>query len=212
MTLQESLRNEPRRKRRQVDGRRLRSERTRHLIIEAYLDLLKLAPGTPTAAQIAARAGYSVRSIFERFSDLDALGLAAMEYALAVGQAEAVARDVDGDRPTRIRSHVETRAYATEKWLPLWRILIRTQDKMPDLKSRIALARQGNLERLKLMYRPELSTLEAPARAQLLVALVVLISFESWDLMRDHFGLPPEEARDVWRSAIDRMLPPTPPA
>lgn len=212
MTLQEPLRNEPRRKRRQVDGRRLRSERTRHLIIEAYLDLLNLAPGTPTAAQIAARAGYSVRSIFERFSDLDALGLAAMDYALAVGQAEAVARDVDGDRPTRIRSHVETRAYATEKWLPLWRILIRTQDKMPDLKSRIALARQGNLERLKLMYRPELSTLEAPARAQLLVALVVLISFESWDLMRDHFGLSPEEARDVWRSAIDRMLPPTPPA
>ncbi len=212
MTLQESLRNEPRRKRRQVDGRRLRSERTRHLIIEAYLGLLNLAPGTPTAAQIAARAGYSVRSIFERFSDLDALGLAAMDYALAVGQAEAVVRDVDGDRPTRIRSHVETRAYATEKWLPLWRILIRTQDKMPDLKSRIALARQGNLERLKLMYRPELSTLEAPARAQLLVALVVLISFESWDLMRDHFGLSPEEARDVWRSAIDRMLPPTPPA
>lgn len=212
MTLQESLRNAPRRKRRQVDGRRLRSERTRHLIIEAYLDLLNLAPGTPTAAQIAARAGYSVRSIFERFSDLDALGLAAMDYALAVGQAEAVARDVDGDRPTRIRSHVETRAYATEKWLPLWRILIRTQNKMPDLKSRIVLARQGNLERLKLMYRPELSTLEAPARAQLLVALVVLISFESWDLMRDHFGLSPEEARDVWRSTIDRMLPPTPPA
>lgn len=212
MTLQESLRNEPRRKRRQVDGRRLRSERTRHLIIEAYLGLLNLAPGTPTAAQIAARAGYSVRSIFERFSDLDALGLAAMDYALAVGQAEAVARDVDGDRPTRIRSHVETRAYATEKWLPLWRVLIRTQDKMPDLKSRIALARKGNLERLKLMYRPELSTLEAPARAQLLVALVVLISFESWDLMCDHFGLSPEEARDVWRSTIDRMLPPTPPA
>ncbi|NDH63196.1 MAG: TetR/AcrR family transcriptional regulator [Alphaproteobacteria bacterium] len=212
MSLQDSLPKVPRRKRRQVDGRRLRSERTRHLIIEAYLDLLNLAPGTPTAAQIAARAGYSVRSIFERFSDLDALGLAAMDYALAVGQAEAVARDVDGDRPTRIRSHVETRAYATEKWLPLWRILIRTQDKMPDLKSRIALARQGNLERLKLMYRPELSTLEAPARAQLLVALVVLISFESWDLMRDYFGLSPEEARDVWRSAIDRMLPPTPPA
>lgn len=212
MSLQDPLPNEPRRKRRQVDGRRLRSERTRHLIIEAYLDLLKLTPGTPTAAQIAERAGYSVRSIFERFSDLDALSLAAMDYALAVGQAEAVARDVDGDRPIRIRSHVETRAYASEKWLPLWRVLIRTQDKMPDLKSRVALARQGNLERLKLMYRPELSTLEAPARAQLLVALVVLISFESWDLMRDHFGLSPEEARDVWRSTIDRMLPPTPPA
>lgn len=212
MSLQDSSPSEPRRKRRQVDGRRLRSERTRHLIIEAYLDLLKLTPGTPTAARIAERAGYSVRSIFERFSDLDALGLAAVDYALAVGQAEAVARDVDGDRATRIRSHVETRAHASEKWLPLWRILIRTQDKITDLKSRVALARHGNLERLKLMYRLELSTLEAPVRAQLLVALVVLISFESWDLMRDHFGLSPEEAREVWRSTIDRMLPPTPPA
>ena len=212
MLLQDPLPNEPRRKRRQVDGRRLRSERTRHLIIEAYLDLLKLVPGVPTAGQIAEHAGYSVRSIFERFSDLDALSLAAVDYALAVGQAEAVARDVDGDRPTRIRSHVETRAYACEKWLPLWRILVSTQNRFADLKSRVALARQGNLERLRLMYRPELSTLEAPAREQLLVALVVLSSFEGWDLMRDHFGLSTEDAREVWRSMIDRMLPPTPQA
>ncbi len=211
MSLHDSTLNDPRRKSRQVDGRRLRSERTRHLIIEAYLDLLRLAPGMPTAVQIAEHAGYSVRSIFERFSDLDALSLAAADYALAVGQAEAVAHDVEGDRPTRIRPHVETRAYASEKWLPLWRILIGSQNKIADLKARIALARQGNMTRLKLMYAPELSTLAAPAREQLLVALVTLISFESWDLMRDHFGLSPEAARDVWRSTIDRMLPPTPP-
>ena len=211
MSLHDSTLNDPRRKSRQVDGRRLRSERTRHLIIEAYLDLLRLAPGMPTAVQIAEHAGYSVRSIFERFSDLDALSLAAADYALAVGQAEAMAHDVEGDRPTRIGSHVETRAHACEKWLPLWRILIGSQNKIADLKARIALARQGNMTRLKLMYAPELSTLAAPAREQLLVALVTLISFESWDLMRDHFGLSPEAARDVWRSTIDRMLPPTPP-
>ena len=199
------------RKRHQVDGRRLRSERTRHLIIEAYLDLLRCGPGMPTAGQIAEHAGYSVRSIFERFSDLDALSLAAADYALAVGQAEAVARDVEGDRPARIRSHVETRAYACEKWLPLWRILVGIQSKVPDLKARMALARQGNMARLKLMYARELSTLEASAHDQLLIALVTLISFESWDQMRDHFGLSPEAAREVWRSTIDRMLPPTPP-
>ncbi|MDP1750023.1 MAG: hypothetical protein Q8L22_11225 [Reyranella sp.] len=211
MLLHDSSLNDLHRRRRQVDGRRLRSERTRHLIVEAYLDLLRLAPGMPTAGQIAEHAGYSVRSIFERFSDLDALSLAAADYALAVGQTEAAAHDVEGDRPARIRSHVETRAYACEKWLPLWRILIGSQDRIADLKPRIALARQGNMTRLKLMYAPELSALAAPAREQLLVALVALISFESWDLMRDHFGLSPEAARDVWRSTIDRMLPPTPP-
>lgn len=211
MSLQDSLLTDSHRKRRQVDGRRLRSERTRHLIIEAYLDLLRQAPGMPTAGQIAEHAGYSVRSIFERFSDLDALSLAAADYALAVGQAEAVAHDVDGDRPTRIRSHVETRARACEKWLPLWRILIGIQNKVADLKPRITLARQGNMTRLKLMYAPELSTLDASVREQLLVSMVSLISFESWDLMREHFGLSPEACRDVWRTTIDRLLPATPP-
>jgi hypothetical protein len=106
-----------------VDGRRLRSERTRLAIIEAYLDLLRGDPRMPTAAQIARQAGCSVRSIFEHFSDLDALSL-----AIAQGQAEAVARSVDGDRPTRIQSHVETRARACEKWGPQWRIITNLDD------------------------------------------------------------------------------------
>jgi AcrR family transcriptional regulator len=48
----------------------------------------------PTAAQIARQAGCSARSIFERFSDLNALSLATADYAIAQGQAEAVARSV----------------------------------------------------------------------------------------------------------------------
>ena len=51
-----------------IDGRRLRSERTKQLIIEAYLALAhEHSPHAPTAAEIAHRAGYSVRSVFERF-------------------------------------------------------------------------------------------------------------------------------------------------
>src|SRR5215471_4446677 len=91
-----------------VDGRRLRSERTRQNIIEAYLELLRRNPQIPTSAQIAKQAGVAVRSVFERFSDLAALTLATADHAIAAGQAEAAPRDVDGDRPTRIRSHVST--------------------------------------------------------------------------------------------------------
>jgi AcrR family transcriptional regulator len=89
-----------------IDGRRQRSERTRLAIILAYLELLRRNPVMPTAAQIADEAGCSTRSIFERFSDLDALSLATTDHAIVQGQAEAVGRHVDGDRPTRIRSHV----------------------------------------------------------------------------------------------------------
>jgi hypothetical protein len=188
-----------------VDGRRRRSERTRLAIIEAYLELLRRHSVMPTAAQLADEAGCSVRSIFERFSDLNALSLATADYAIAKGQAEAVPRNLDGDRSTRIRSHVETRAAACEKWLPLWRIVAGLDQ--PELRMRVEFARFGNVERMKLMYRFELSLLEERARDELLIALATLISFESWDQMRHSFGLSTEAAQVVWRSAFDRMLP-----
>ncbi|HTR84467.1 MAG TPA: hypothetical protein VMI56_08305 [Reyranella sp.] len=166
----------------------------------------------PTAQQIADEAGYSVRSIFERFSDLNALTVATADYAIVQGQAEAVARDVDADRPGRIHSHVATRALACEKWLPLWRVLTASQEQVEGLRTRVAMARHGNIARMRLMYAPELSVLEEPAREALLVALATLISFESWDQMRACFGLSPDAAQSVWRTAIDRMLPPTPTA
>ena len=189
-----------------IDGRRLRSERTRLAIIEAYQELLRRNSVMPTAVQIAEQAGCSVRSVFERFSDLDALSLATADFAIAQGQAEAVARHVDGDRPTRIRSHVETRARACEKWLPLWRI-ITNQDQVAELRTRVVLVRLANIERMKLMYRRELSSLPEAAADELLIALAVLTSFESWDQMRHCHGLSTDAAQGIWRSAIDRMLP-----
>jgi hypothetical protein len=189
-----------------IDGRRLRSERTRLAIIEAYQELLRRNSVMPTAVQIAEQAGCSVRSVFERFSDLNALSLATADFTIAQGQAEAVARHVDGDRPTRIRSHVETRARACEKWLPLWRI-ITNQDQVAQLRTRVVLVRLANIERMKLMYRRELSSLPETAADELLIALAVLTSFESWDQMRHCHGLSTDAAQGIWRSAIDRMLP-----
>ena len=75
-----------------IDGRRLRSERTKQLIVEAYLLLLREGNRNPTAAQTAERAGYSVRSVFERFPDLHALRLAATDYAISEGRAQDAVR------------------------------------------------------------------------------------------------------------------------
>lgn len=195
-----------------LDGRRLRSERTRQLIVEAYLALLLEQRRMPTAAEIAVRAGYSVRSIFERFSDLDALSLTATDYAIALGQAEAVARDTEGDRAARIRSHVHTRAQACEKWLPLWRMITAKpiHEQVTDLRLRVLAVRRANVERVELMYQLELATLDPPARKALVMALVTLTSFESWGALREDFGVSRDSALDVWVSAIDRMLPERP--
>ena len=195
-----------------IDGRRLRSARTKQLIIEAYLTLLRESQKIPTAASIAEQAGYSVRSVFERFPDLHALRVAATDYAFTQGTAQAVARDFSGDRRTRLRSHVETRSWICEQWLPLWRALNANQGDSSELKSRIALMRQAIVKRIELMYEAELSTLGETERRQTLIAIESLIDFESWARMREFNGLSIEESREVWIKSIDRLLPPTQPA
>ena len=193
-----------------LDGRRQRSERTKQVIMDAYIALLRESPEIPTASQIAQRAGLSTRSIFERFDDLQTLSLATVDYAFALGEAQAVMRNVDGDRVTRLRSHVDMRAGTCERWLPLWRVVVANQAKLGELKARIRFIRHAVVKRMELMYGPELSTLGEGERRDLLIALEALIDFESWGRMREGHGLSVEEASAVWVRMIDRMLPPTP--
>lgn len=195
-----------------IDGRRLRSERTRQLIIEAYLALASEdSPVLPTAARVAERAGYSVRSVFERFPDLHGLQIAAADYAIAQVVAMAAPRDIGGDRQARIKSHVSTRARASERWLPLWRSLVANQAGSDELKARTRSMRERVLSLMEHMYAPELSTLSDTARKRTLVALEAIVDVESWARMREYFGLSTDEACTAWAQAIDRLLPPTPP-
>ena len=189
----------------------MRSERTKQLIIEAYLALAQEnSPQAPTAAEIAHRAGYSVRSVFERFPDIHALQVAAVDYAMVQVAALAPARDGDGDRQTRLRTHVETRGRSCERWLPLWRSLIANQGQSVELRRRTVLARERVVERLQFMYAPELATMTTEERRRLLIVLEALTDVESWARMREFFSLSFEEACAVWIRAIDRLLPATP--
>jgi AcrR family transcriptional regulator len=194
----------------EIDGRRLRSERTRQYIIEAYLALLRGSSRVPTAAQIAEKAGYSVRSLFERFPDLLALSLAAADFAFAQASSQAVIRNIDGSRELRIRTQVETRGQTCEQWLPLWRALARNLHYSEELKVRVQRMRETVRLRLELMYRPELSTLGSVERQRVLIALEAITDFESWARMRETFGLSAEDACTLWIRVVDRLLPPTP--
>jgi AcrR family transcriptional regulator len=161
----------------------------------------------PTAVQIAERAGYSVRSIFERFPDLTALRVAVTDYAIAEARANAALRDLDADRTTRIRSQVEQRGQTCERWLPLWRVLSADLSQSPDLVQRIAMIRQLVVMRMEMMFKPELSLLSEGDCRKIILALEALTDFESWARMREVWGLSVDQASAVWVRAIDRLLP-----
>ena len=191
----------------QDDGRRRRSAQTRQALIEAYLDLLRENQQPPTAPEIAKRAGVSTRSVFERFTDILTLSVAAADYAFEQAMAQAAVPNLDADLHTRLKSQVETRAAICEQWLPLWRALLRYQGASEELATWIKRIRAAMISRLELVYGPELSTLSEAERTQLLVALDILTDFESWGRMREDHGLSIDAARDLWINAIGRMLP-----
>ena len=53
------------------DGRLLRSERSRRLIIESMINLVDEGFLVPTAQQVAQRADVGIRSVFRHFDDMD---------------------------------------------------------------------------------------------------------------------------------------------
>ncbi len=61
------------------DGRSVRAERTRTAIVDALLSLLDEGDVKPTAERVASRAKVSERSVFQHFSDREALFEAAAQ-------------------------------------------------------------------------------------------------------------------------------------
>ena len=56
-----------------VDGRSLRSERSRQMIADALYELVGEGVLLPTGEQVALRAGLSLRTVFRLFDDRDGL-------------------------------------------------------------------------------------------------------------------------------------------
>lgn len=56
-----------------LDGRQARRERSRSAIVEAMLELIREGNRRPSAVEVADRAGVSQRTLFNHFSDIQAL-------------------------------------------------------------------------------------------------------------------------------------------
>ncbi len=163
----------------------------------------------PTAAEIATRAGCSVRSVFERFPDLHNLQVAAASYAMDRVAEQAPQPLLDADRNARIQHQVEMRSHLCEIWGRLWRSLLVNRGDSDELRQKISKFQELRLTRLEVAFRPELAILPDVERRQILVALALLTDVSSWHCMREFLGMSVDEARAVWVGALQRLLPST---
>ena len=173
---------------RAADGRQRRSERSRDAIVQALYELTSQGELEPTAQQVAARARVGIRSVFRHFTDMDGL------YAELGAQVRATVMpllraEIRGTASERAKALVARRAELFEVIGPHKRAANLARRRSLFLqRQHAALGRE--LRGALFRALPEVAT----APAELVEALDLALSFESWDRLRSEQRLSRERA------------------
>jgi len=189
-----------------ADGRAARGFRTRATVAAAMLDLLTRGVVKPTAAQIAERAGVSLRLVFHHFEDLEAILADAADLQLE--RLRPLLRSVSPalalDR--RIAEFVRIRGDLHEAVAPVRRASIRLEPFSPVIAERLGKARAILRKETARAFENELSALPAAARRDALTALEAVTAWETWEVMRAQQNASPAQARSAIAHAIAALL------
>lgn len=167
-----------------VDGRRLRSERSRQAIVDAALALMNEGVLVPTAQQISTRAGVGIRSFFRHFEDMESLFETADEHIRDSYEALFLGGDRDGAVQDRIEHAVERHANAYDN---VRNMVLGTQAQIwryEVLRKQYA-RNQRALRRDLEDWLPELRSMPGDQRE----AVDAIASFEMWHRLREYQGL-----------------------
>lgn len=184
-----------------VDGRRLRSERSRLAIIDAALSLQQEGTLVPTAQQISERAGVGIRSFFRHFDDMESLFQAADDHIRGSYEALFLGGDRDGTVAERVEHAVERRARAYESirnmvlgsLAQLWRYEV--------LRKNYARSQRGLRKDLD-DWLPELKSLPRDKRE----AVDAIASFEMWHRLREIQGLGQKASIEVVSDLLKGLI------
>ncbi len=190
----------------EVDGRAQRSARSREAVVDAMLDLLQEGSLRPGAAEIAARAGVSVRTVFRHFEDLEELFATATEHqAMRIGPL-LLSPPPAGSRAQRVDALVGHRADLHESIAPVRRAALRHEPFHQAVRQGLDQARRLLRRHLVATFGPELERLRAADRATLTAALESATSFAAWDNLRVEQHLSVSQARAAVTTTVVALL------
>lgn len=186
-----------------LDGRNARSERTRTAIIDAVHQLLLEGVGEPSARTIAERANVSLRSVFQRFEDMESV------YAqVSHRQAERLRpflEPIDATRPLvdRVERIVEARDEMFALIAPFRRAINMQRAAKTSHNIRTGLLRLHRAQRdqIAATFPNEINGDE-----RRLLQVDVWLSFETWDQFTVQHGLTRAAARGHLQSLLQSVL------
>jgi AcrR family transcriptional regulator len=162
------------------DGRRLRSNRSRQLIIESMLKLIKQGNLVPTAQQVADHANVGIRSVFRHFEDMESIFETASELCHTEYRGLFIGGDRSGSLQERILHATECHANAYETMSNM--ILSGSARQWnSEVLQKSYIAYQHQLRRDLDEWLPELESLTESKRQ----AVDGIASFEMWHRLRN---------------------------
>lgn len=171
-------------------------------MVEAILGLLDEGVAQPTAQDVAARSGVSMRSVFRLFDDMEALHRTAIERQIE--RITPLLTDLVGDGPLadRVEALAANRAHVLESVSPVRRLANRLAPTSPPIRDE--LARFGRYFRAQLVttFTPELRR----GDALLLDALDAATSWDTWERLRVTQQLSPDDARRTLALTVTALL------
>ncbi len=188
-----------------VDGRRVRSLRTRNAILDAFMDLVGDGDLAPTAQRIADRAGVSIRSVYQHFTDAEGLFTEALLRLLARTEELAVAIDPTWPRPRRLAALVDERAEIFEMITPFSRAALALEIQHPALEDGRRRLAAIALDEVSHVFATELAQYPEPARTELLRAIDAVSTWSAWHHVREG-GCPIEATKQVLHRSLSLLL------
>ncbi|MGC1676912.1 MAG: TetR/AcrR family transcriptional regulator [Candidatus Binataceae bacterium] len=189
-----------------ADGRAARGHRARAAVAAAMLDLLNDGVVKPTAVQIAARAGVSLRLVFHHFEDLEAIlaDAAELQFERLRPLVRSVSPSLALDR--RIAEFVRIRSELHEAVSPVRRASIRLEPFSPVIAARLGVARASLRSEAGRVFQRELRTRHLNERRDTLAALEAISAWEIWEVMRVQQNLSIAQARKAIAHAIAAIV------
>jgi TetR/AcrR family transcriptional regulator, regulator of autoinduction and epiphytic fitness len=195
------------------DGRVSRAARTRLAVVDALLTLHEQGSLRPTARDIAAEAGVSLRSLYVHFDDLEALFIAASER-----YTEKLAAVLDpplgeGTFAERLDSFLDRRAVIHEFGAGVRRAALLQEPFSPVLQGALNNGRKALRADVRYCFAPEIAAAGPEGGRRLTSALDIVAGAPAWDALRGHQGLSVDEAaarvRDMVLAFIAAWVPET---
>jgi TetR/AcrR family transcriptional regulator of autoinduction and epiphytic fitness len=188
------------------DGRLTRAARTRAAVVDALLTLNERGNVRPTARDIAAEAGVSLRSLYVHFDDLEALFVAAAERHTERLAALVGPLVVEGDLDARIDGFMERHATLYEAGAGVRRAALLQEPFSPTLQQAVARGRKLNRAEIRQVFAPELAAAGPAGAKRLTSALEIATSAATWEALRTFQQLSVEAATDQVREMVQAFL------